>query len=52
MKSQLSVYLELSSLNTYYWRVDTRSSSGTVTPGRVNMFRLAQLAFPGAEGYG
>lgn len=36
---------------TYYWRVDVISGEETFT-GRVWMFRLAQLAFPGAEGYG
>ncbi|MDS0528309.1 hypothetical protein NNC19_21720 [Clostridium sp. SHJSY1] len=42
----------LSHVNTYYWRVDERNSDGTVTKGAVNTFRVAHLAFPGAEGYG
>ena len=41
----------LSHMNTYYWRVDERSASG-VTKGAVLPFRIAHLAFPGAEGYG
>lgn len=42
----------ISSLLTYYWRVDEVDDSATVTPGDVWMFRLRHLAFPGAEGYG
>ncbi|KAK6337616.1 hypothetical protein TWF730_003011 [Orbilia blumenaviensis] len=42
----------LNTLDTYYWRVDPKTSSGVVTEGRVFKFRLAQLAFPGAQGYG
>ena len=41
----------LNSLDTYYWRVDVISACG-IHVGRIWMFRLAQLAFPGAEGYG
>ncbi|KAL4888897.1 pectate lyase [Aspergillus ambiguus] len=41
----------LNKIDTFYWRVDVVSGSDTYT-GRVFMFRLAQLAFPGAEGYG
>ncbi len=41
----------LSSLNTYYWRVDEVNSAGT-TEGDVWSFRTRHLAFPGAEGYG
>lgn len=37
---------------TYYWRVDEVDAKGTVTKGSVWSFRPAQLAFPGAEGYG
>ncbi|KAG7094600.1 hypothetical protein E1B28_005425 [Marasmius oreades] len=41
----------LSSLQTYFWRVDVISGS-TTTKGRTWTFRPRQLAFPGAEGYG
>lgn len=44
-------WLDLNNFDTYYWRVDV-VSGGEVHVGRVWMFRLAQLAFPGAEGYG
>lgn len=37
--------------DTFYWRVDVVSGS-IVYGGRTFMFRGAQLAFPGAEGYG
>ena len=37
--------------DTFYWRVDVVVGSETYI-GRVFMFRGAQLAFPGAEGYG
>lgn len=37
---------------TYYWRVDTLKSDGTVVPGDLWHFRIRRLAFPGAEGYG
>ena len=40
-----------SHMNTYYWRVDEKSAGG-VTKGAVLSFRIAHLAFPGAEGYG
>jgi hypothetical protein len=36
---------------TYYWRVD-ELHDGEVTKGDVWTFRPAQLAFPGAQGYG
>ena len=42
----------LYSMNTYYWRIDEITSSGTVTRGSTWYFRPRQLAFPGAEGYG
>jgi len=46
-------YVEnLNSHASYYWRVDEIKADGTVTKGDVWMFRIAQLAFPGAEGYG
>ncbi|RAQ60014.1 hypothetical protein AFCA_011081 [Aspergillus flavus] len=41
----------LNTMDTFYWRVDVISGDTTYT-GRIFMFRLAQLAFPGAEGYG
>ncbi|MCW9705262.1 hypothetical protein J6I44_00285 [Aliifodinibius sp. 1BSP15-2V2] len=41
----------LYSMDTYYWRVD-EVSDGSRTQGDVWSFRTAQLAFPGAEGYG
>ena len=40
---------------TYYWRVDEVHSAiapTTITKGDVWRFRVRQLAFPGAEGYG
>lgn len=37
---------------TYYWRVDEVDAKGDVTLGNVWSFKPAQLAFPGAEGYG
>ena len=40
-----------SSLETYYWRVDTVNSSGTVK-GAVYSFMVGRLSFPTAEGYG
>jgi len=46
-------YVEnLNSHASYFWRVDEIKADGTVTKGDVWMFRIAQLAFPGAEGYG
>jgi hypothetical protein len=41
----------LDPFQTYYWRVDTVIGD-TVTPGKLWRFRIRQLAFPGAEGYG
>lgn len=38
--------------NNYYWRVDQLDQSGVLTKGDVWSFKPAQLAFPGAEGYG
>ena len=43
---------DISSLLTYYWRVDEVHPGPVVTPGDVWMFRARHLAFPGAEGYG
>ena len=42
----------LSSLLTYYWRVDEIDSFGIVSKGTVWYFRTRHLAFPDAEGYG
>ncbi|GAP92939.2 putative pectate lyase [Rosellinia necatrix] len=52
--STTSTSFTFSGLNTndyYYWRVDVVSGSTTYV-GRVFLFRLAHLAFPGAEGWG
>lgn len=43
---------DLYSGSTYYWRVDEVDAKGNVTLGNVWSFKPAQLAFPGAEGYG
>ncbi|KAF2079993.1 pectate lyase family protein [Flavobacterium sharifuzzamanii] len=43
---------DLYSGTTYYWRVDEVYNNGEVTLGNVWSFKPAQLAFPGAEGYG
>jgi hypothetical protein len=43
---------KLYSGTTYYWRVDELDAKGIVTLGTVWSFKPAQLAFPGAEGYG
>lgn len=45
-------FSELTTVPIYYWRVDAVDAAGNVFQGRVWKFRLAQLAFPGAEGYG
>jgi hypothetical protein len=37
---------------TYYWRVDEVLANNEVVKGNIWRFRPAQLAFPGAEGYG
>ncbi|KQB36937.1 Pectin or pectate lyase-like protein Polysaccharide lyase family 1 [Flavobacterium daejeonense] len=42
----------LSNLKNYYWRVDEIDADNEVTKGKVWYFKPAQLAFPGAEGYG
>jgi hypothetical protein len=42
----------LSSLLTYYWRIDEVDASSGVTKGDLWKFRTRHLAFPGAEGYG
>ena len=43
---------DLYSMHTYYWRVDEVNEDGEITQGDVWSFRPAQLAFPGAQGYG
>lgn len=43
---------DLYSRLTYYWRVDEVDAKGNTTLGNVWSFKPAQLAFPGAEGYG
>jgi hypothetical protein len=53
--NQANTVFQVSDLNpylTYYWRIDEIKADGTVTTGNVWTFRIAQLAFPGAEGYG
>ena len=42
----------LSSLLTYYWRVDEVDATNGVARGDLWYFRTRHLAFPGAEGYG
>ena len=42
---------DVNTQETYYWRIDVVSGNATYA-GRVFTFRAAQLAFPGAEGYG
>lgn len=37
---------------TYYWRIDEVLANSEVVKGNIWRFRPAQLAFPGAEGYG
>ncbi|HTG65074.1 MAG TPA: T9SS type A sorting domain-containing protein [Flavobacterium sp.] len=37
---------------TYYWRVDEVLANNEVVKGNIWRLRPAQLAFPGAEGYG
>ena len=43
---------EWSNLKSYYWRVDEINADKEVTKGKVWFFKPAQIAFPGAEGYG
>ncbi|MFC4400148.1 polysaccharide lyase family 1 protein [Mariniflexile soesokkakense] len=50
-KNEFSV-TGLYSMTTYYWRVDEVDAEGNVTQGNAWSFKPAQLAFPGAEGYG
>ena len=39
-------------LNKYYWRVDEKTATGTITKGNTWYFRNRKPAFPDAEGYG
>ena len=39
-------------IDKYYWRVDEKTSDGTITKGNTWYFRSRKLAFPDAEGYG
>lgn len=43
---------DLSTHNTYYWRVDQTDANGKTYKGDTWSFRPRRLAFPGAEGYG
>ncbi|WP_370476389.1 T9SS type A sorting domain-containing protein [Tamlana flava] len=38
--------------DTYFWRIDEVFPGGEIQKGSIWRFRPAQLAFPGAEGYG
>lgn len=42
----------LTTHNTYYWRVDEVDAAGMTYQGETWSFRPRRLAFPGAEGYG
>jgi hypothetical protein len=42
----------LSSLATYWWRIDEVDATNGVTKGDLWYFRTRHIAFPGAEGYG
>lgn len=42
----------LSSMTTYYWRIDEEMANGEISKGTLWTFRPRHLAFPGAEGYG
>lgn len=50
-KKEVGVESENSAL-FYCWRVDSVDREGNLTRGDVWKFRVRQLAFPGAEGYG
>ncbi|HEY3761666.1 MAG TPA: thrombospondin type 3 repeat-containing protein [Verrucomicrobiae bacterium] len=43
---------KLDLMQNYFWRVDEVDATGNVTHGEVWRFRVRQLAFPTAEGYG
>ena len=36
----------------YFWRIDTLFEDAAIARGQVRRFRIRQVAFPGAEGYG
>ena len=42
----------LSSKETYYWRIDTIKSDGSITKGNIWKFRTRHLAYRSADGYG
>ena len=42
----------LSTFDTYWWRVDEINETNGVAKGDIWYFRTRHLAFPGAEGYG
>ncbi|KAF5019517.1 hypothetical protein F66182_8459 [Fusarium sp. NRRL 66182] len=42
---------DLNTVDVYYWRVDV-VAAGKTDAGRIWTFQVAQLAFPGAEGWG
>ena len=39
-------------LQDYFWRVDVQRASGEIVRGTVKRFKVRELAFPRAEGYG
>ncbi|KAH7096966.1 pectate lyase [Auriculariales sp. MPI-PUGE-AT-0066] len=43
---------DIDHFKTYWWRVDTITTSGATITGRVWKFRPRVLAFPGADGFG
>lgn len=44
--------LQLDSKETYYWRVDTVKTDGSITKGNIWSFRVRRTAFATAQGYG
>lgn len=51
-KNVATVERSLKSNKAYYWRIDEIDAEKEVTKGKVWFFKPAQIAFPGAEGYG
>lgn len=43
---------DLYSMKRYFWRADAIDNEGNITKGNLWFFKPAQIAFPGAEGYG
>lgn len=43
---------KLAGSKTYFWRIDEEDEKGEITTGKVWSFKEAQIAFPGAEGFG